>query len=47
MFATSGGSGVSASLDNLKDEYKNIDFISAKRLSESVSRDEITSWLGE
>ena len=47
LFATSGGSGVSASLDNLKDEYKNIDFISAERLSESVSRDEIRSWLGE
>ena len=45
VFATSGGSGVENSFQMLKRKYPNINFISAKRLSWNVSKDEISSWL--
>lgn len=45
VFATSGGSGVENSFQMLKREYPNINFISAKRLSWNVSKEEISSWL--
>ena len=47
LFATSGGSGVNASLDSLRDEYKNINFVSAKLLTENVKEEDVSSWIGE
>ena len=45
IFATSGGSGVENSFSDLKRRYPNINFISAKRLSPSISNDEILTWI--
>ena len=47
LFATSGGSGIEYSVDALKKEYPNINFISGKRLSSNITSDEISAWLGE
>lgn len=43
IFVTSGGSSYESSLSNLKETYKNINFIGGKRLSNSVTEDEIKS----
>ncbi len=45
VFATSGGSSVNNSFDNLKSTYSNLNFISAKRLSSNVSDKDITDWI--
>ena len=45
VFATSGGSSVNNSFDNLKNTYSNLNFISAKRLSSNVSDNDITEWI--
>lgn len=43
IFVTSGGSSYESSLSNLKENYKNINFVGGKRLSNSVTEDEIKS----
>ena len=45
VFATSGGTSVNNSFNTLKNTYSNLNFISAKRLSSSVSDSDITEWL--
>ena len=45
VFATSGGSSVNNSFDTLKNTCSNLNFISAKRLSSSVSDNDIASWI--
>ena len=45
IFATSGGSSVNNSFDNLKNTYRNLNFISAKKLSSNVSDSDITEWI--
>lgn len=47
LFATSGGSGIDMSMNNLKKEYPNLNFVSGMRLSENMTNEEISSWLGE
>lgn len=47
LFATSGGSSINESIKTLKEEYPNLNFISGKRLSETVTKEEIYSWIGE
>ena len=44
-FATSGGSSVINSFNTLKNTYSNLNFISAKRFSGSVSDSDITNWI--
>ena len=43
IFVTSGGSSYESSLSNLKETYKNINFVGGKRLSNSATEDEIKS----
>lgn len=45
VFATSGGSSVDDSFNNLKKDYNDLDFISSKTLNDSITEDEIKSWL--
>lgn len=45
VFVTSGGTGVDGSLNDLKNTYPNINFVSGKRLSSNVSENDITSWI--
>ncbi len=45
VFATSGGSSVINSFNTLKNTYRNLNFISAKRLTSNVSDSDITSWI--
>ena len=45
VFCTSGGSGVDGSLNDLKKTYSNLNFMSGKRLKNSVDEDEINTWL--
>ncbi len=45
VFATSGGSSITNSFNTLKNTYSNINFISAKRFTSSVSRDDVTNWI--
>ena len=45
LFATSGGSGVEKSLEDLKKTYSSLNFISAKRFSGTVTQEEIKNWL--
>ena len=47
VFATSGSSSVENSFNTLKHTYSNLNFISAKRLSSSVSDSDITNWIKE
>lgn len=47
LFATSGGSGIENSVNALKREYPNINFVSGKRLSRSITIDEVNAWIGE
>ena len=44
LFATSGGSGVEKSLEDLKKTYPNLNFVSCKRFS-NVTEEEIKQWL--
>ena len=44
IFVTSGSSGVESSLDNLKNEYPELNFISGKRLNE-FDDSEIIEWI--
>ena len=44
-FATSGGSSVNNSFNTLKNTYSNLNFISAKRFSSSVSENDVTNWI--
>ncbi len=45
VFATSGGSGVENSFNTLKNTYRNLNFISAKRFSSNVRDNDVTSWI--
>ena len=45
VFATSGGSSVINSFNTLKNTYRNLNFISAKRLSSNVSDSDIINWI--
>ncbi len=45
LFATSGGSGIEESLNNLRRDYPNVNFVSGKRLSENITSNEISYWL--
>lgn len=46
LFATSGGSGIEESVTDLRRTYPNINFVRGKRLNETITNDEILSWLG-
>ena len=45
VFCTSGSSGVDGSLNDLKNTYPNLKFISGKRLKSNVDLEEIKTWL--
>ena len=45
VFATSGSSSVTNSFNTLKNTYRNLDFISAKRLTSNVSENDVASWI--
>lgn len=45
VFATSGGSSVDNSFNTLKNTYRNLNFMSAKRFSSNVSENDVTSWI--
>ena len=45
VFATSGGSSVDNSFHTLKNTYRNLNFVSAKRLSSNMSDSDVTSWI--
>ena len=45
LFATSGGSGIEKSLSDLKDTYKDLNFISAKRFSGNEDVNTYLNWL--
>ena len=47
IFITSGGSSVDGSLEHLKNKYNNINFISGKRLTSNVIKDEILEWINK
>ncbi len=47
VFATSGSSSVDNSFNTLKNTYRNLNFISAKRFSSNVSENDVTSWIGK
>lgn len=44
VFATSGGSSEINSFNTLKSTYKNLNFISSKKLSSNVSESDIITW---
>ena len=45
LFAASGGSGIEKSLSDLKDTYKDLNFISAKRFSGNEDANIYLNWL--
>lgn len=45
LFATSGGSGIEQSINDLKKMYPNLNIVDGKRLSMSFNNEEIISWL--
>ena len=45
LFATSGGSGIEKSLSDLKDTYKDLNFISTKRFSGNEDANIYLNWL--
>ena len=45
LFATSGGSGIEKSLSDLKDTYKDLNFISTKRFSGNEDANTYLNWL--
>ena len=45
VFATSGGSGIATSFEDLKRLYPNIHFVKAKLLSSFMNDEELTSWI--
>lgn len=45
IYVTSGSSSVDGSLNDLRKTYSNINFISGKRFSSSVSLEEIKKWI--
>ena len=45
IFATSGGSSIEGSLNNLRKTYPNINFVKGKRLSTNIDSNEISFWL--
>ena len=47
VLATSGSSSVDNSFNTLKNTYRNLNFISAKRFSSNVSENDVTSWIGK
>lgn len=47
LFATSGGSSINGSVNNLKKQYPNINFVNAKLLTGYMSTDELSSWLNK
>ena len=47
IFVTSGSSTVDGSFSDLKEKYPNINFISARRFTKGVSKEDILSWINE
>ena len=47
IFVTSGSSSVYDSYNDLKEQYPNINFISARRFTKGVSKEDILSWINE
>ncbi len=47
IFVTSGSSSVDSSFNDLKEKYPNINFISGKRFTKGVAREDILSWINE
>ena len=47
IFVTSGSSSVDSSFNDLKEKYPNINFISARRFTSGVSREDILSWIND
>ena len=45
VFVTSGGTGPEGSFKDLKDTYKNLNFISSKRFIGEESNEEYTNWI--
>ena len=45
IFVTSGGSSFAGSLKDLKNTYPNINFISGKRFTENITKEEVINWL--
>ncbi len=45
VFATSGGSSEINSFNTLRNTYKNLNFISSKKLSSNASESDITTWI--
>ena len=45
VFVTSGGTGSEGSFKDLKDTYKNLNFISSKRFIGKESNEEYTNWI--
>lgn len=45
VFVTSGSSSVDGSFNDLKNTYRDINFISGKRFSENVTKEEINEWI--
>ena len=45
IFATSGGSSIEGSLNNLRKTYPNINFVNGKRLSTNIDSNEKSFWL--
>ena len=45
VFVTSGGTGSEGSFKDLKDTYKNLNFISSKRFIGEESNEEYTNWI--
>lgn len=45
LFCTSGGSPVDKALENLKNAYPNLEFVSGKTLNSTISEEELTNWL--
>ena len=47
IFVTSGSSSVDGSFNDLKEKYPNTNFISARRFTSGVSREDILSWIND
>ena len=45
VFVTSGSSPVDGSFNDLKSTYKNINFISGKRFTENVIKEDVIDWI--
>lgn len=46
LFATSGSSGIGKSLEDLRQEYPDLNFVSGKLVNKRIDEGEIRGWLG-